>query len=80
MRETWLRLAVKSLEWRLSGVLLSAILGQATIGDWRTGALFGGLYNLLRLLLMPIRDRLWAMTHWQTIPSHNPHKPPKRIP
>lgn len=60
MRETWLRLTVKSIEWRLSGILLSAILGQATFHDWRLGAIFGGIYNIIRLILMPIRDKLWS--------------------
>lgn len=67
MTETWLRLWVKTIEWRLSGIILAALLGYAFNGDWRFGAIFGGSYNLIRMVMMIPRDKAWAHTRWGRI-------------
>lgn len=62
--ETWPRLLVKAIEWRLTGVLLGAVLGFLLTGSWAIGLLFGGLYNGIRMAVMPLRDRLWNRVAW----------------
>lgn len=73
MRETWPRLVVKAVEWRITGIVLGILLGYALTGSWGIGALFGGLYNLVRLILMPLRDRLWNLVRWGIIPDDARH-------
>ena len=74
MKETWPRLIVKTLEWRLTGLALGAVIGYAITGSWLLGALFGGFYNVVRLVVMPLRDLLWARVRWGIVPAKNPWK------
>ena len=70
--ETWARLWLKTMEWRLTGILLGAFIGYALTGSWKLGALFGGIYNVVRLVVMPFRDRLWNRVRWGTSKPERP--------
>lgn len=63
-RETVARLIAKTIEWRITGILLGAVIGYALTRDWKLGALFGGTYNVVRLILMPFRDWIWGHVRW----------------
>ena len=67
-RESVRRLIAKTMEWRITGLLLGIVIGYFLTGSWVLGATFGGIYNLIRLVLMPVRDRLWEHVGWGLLP------------
>lgn len=63
-RESVARLVAKSIEWRITGIILGSLISYVITGSWTLGALFGGTYNVIRLALMPVRDRIWGGIRW----------------
>ena len=73
VRESWRRLVVKTIEWRLTGVLLGAAIGYLLTHSWSLGMAFGGICNVVRVVLMPIRERFWGRVAWGMEPRPSLH-------
>lgn len=72
-RESVPRLIAKTIEWRITGIILGVVVGYYVTGSWSLGALFGGVYNVVRFGLMPIRDWLWGHVRWGWLPAAREH-------
>lgn len=64
MRETWLRIALRSLTWRTGGVILTIALTFVFTGDIILGIEIGVTYNLIRYFSHLAHDSVWARTAW----------------
>lgn len=71
-RESVPRLLAKTIEWRITGTLLGVLIGYALTQSWAIGAAFGGIYNAVRLVVMPLRDWLWDRVAWGLLPPKPP--------
>lgn len=64
--ETRVRTLVRSLTWRVIGVLLTVLLTWLLAHDIRLGVELGLIYNGIRLGLHYVHDRFWARVGWGT--------------
>jgi uncharacterized membrane protein len=62
--ETKLRTFLRSVTWRISGVVLTVVLAIALTGDVKLGVELGVSYNLIRLSTHYFHDRAWARWRW----------------
>ena len=69
--ETHLRTAVRSIIWRIFGVILTIILTLTFGGDLRLALEMGITYNLIRLVSHYFHDRIWSHLSWGLTPLPN---------
>lgn len=67
------RTAVRSLIWRIFGILLTILLAIALGGSIKLAVELGIAYNVIRLITHYFHDRAWAHIKWGiTTPPQEP--------
>lgn len=64
LRDTWKRLAVQSLTWRLGGIALSVALIWLATGSLLLGAEVGIAYNVIRYFTYMAHQAAWSRSDW----------------
>lgn len=71
--ETRTRTAVRSIIWRIFGVILTVALTVAFGGSVKLAVELGVTYNVIRLVTHYFHDRAWAHIQWGiTLPTASP--------
>ena len=64
VKEKWSRTFARTLTWRVSGVLILAVMAALASGTWKGAFAVAIGYNFLRWGLHFIHERLWLKSSW----------------
>jgi len=67
--DTKRRSLVKSITWRVVGIVLLGAISYAITGDWEEMAIITTLFHGIRFVLYYYHERLWLRISWGKI-SH----------
>ncbi|RLF22294.1 MAG: hypothetical protein DRN15_09510 [Thermoprotei archaeon] len=69
--ESHKRTLVKTLCWRISGILLSILLTWIMTGSLMLGAQLGIAYNIIRAIQYYITERAWNRIQWGRVKEYH---------
>jgi len=58
---------VKSITWRVVGVVILAVISYAFTHDWGKTTSITAIFHVIRLILYYFHERLWEATSWGRI-------------
>ena len=64
MSESFPRIALRMVTWRIGGIIVAVVIGWWLTGDWVLGLQFGLAYNLVRGLTQLVHDSVWSRMKW----------------
>ncbi len=65
--ETHKRSIVKSLTWRVIGIVLLGGIAYAVTHDWREMSIITIIFHSVRMVLYYIHERIWLKVDWGRI-------------
>lgn len=64
MRDTLLRSIIKSITWRLLGILVGIMVVWVLTHDWEEVTWFTILYHTIRIITYFVHERVWEHVEW----------------
>ena len=65
--DTRKRSIIKSVTWRIMGVVLLGIIAYFITGDWKQMTIITALFHTIRLVLYYYHERVWERISWGKI-------------
>ena len=62
--DTKKRSVVKSIVWRVIGIVLLGVIAYWITGDWKEMSMITVLFHTIRLVLYYYHERLWERISW----------------
>jgi len=62
--DTRLRSLVKSITWRIMGILVLGTITWIITGDWIETTYITVTFNVIQVILYFFHERLWERTNW----------------
>lgn len=64
MRDTMTRSIIKSITWRLLGILVGILVVWVLTRDWEEVTWFTILYHTIRVITYFVHERVWEHIEW----------------
>ena len=64
LKDTHARSIVKSLVWRISGIIILAVISWLVTRDWKSMTLITLIFHSIRVVLYYIHERIWERISW----------------
>ncbi len=62
--DTRIRSWVKSITWRVLGIVLLGVISYLITGDWQEMATITVIFHLIRVILYYYHERVWERVSW----------------
>jgi uncharacterized membrane protein len=63
-KDSWSRSAVKSVTWRLTGVVVLGAVSFGVTGEWMDTGIITFVYHAIQLVLYVAHERIWQCVRW----------------
>lgn len=72
MGDTLVRSIVKSVTWRILGIVILFVLAYVFTGNWQETTLITVTFHGIRLVLYVFHERAWERVEWERVSEHLP--------
>lgn len=64
LKDTHIRSVVKSITWRVTGIIILAIISWMITHDWKAMTLITVIFHGIRVVLYYFHERIWERISW----------------